>query len=119
MGDTKLNHQLGEFADVVQQAVPTAVIRYEPATDHRSYTVRFDRFQNAFPTWSPQHSVETGTAELAHYYRSDTASTHTPTVGWGPTDRRAHLLSLTSAGRIGPDLRWRPPTASTRQAPRI
>ncbi|GLP67162.1 NAD-dependent dehydratase [Streptomyces sp. TUS-ST3] len=119
VGDTKLNHQLGEFADMVQQAVPSASIRQEPATDHRSYSVRFDRFQDAFPRWSPQHSVERGIAELARYYRSDTTSMHTLAASWGSTDRRAHLLSLIAAGLVGQDLRWRPPTARTRQAPRI
>lgn len=113
VGDTKLNHRLGEFADMVQQAVPSAALRHEPATDHRSYTVRFDRFQDAFPAWSPQHGVETGTAELVRHYSSDTMGTHVPAAGWGSTDRRPHLLSLISAGLVGPDLRWRPTTAHT------
>ncbi|MER5201029.1 NAD-dependent epimerase/dehydratase family protein [Streptomyces sp. NPDC002755] len=78
VGDTNLNHRLDEVADVVRQAVPSAEIRYQPAADHRSYTVRFDRYREAFPGWSPQHTIEGGTEELVRYYRSDTTDSRLP-----------------------------------------
>ncbi|MDX3639702.1 SDR family oxidoreductase [Streptomyces sp. MB09-02B] len=105
VGCTTLNHKLDEVADMVRQAVPTAEIRHRPATDQRTYTVRFDRFRDAFPTWSPQRAVDDGAGELASFYGSEAARRQVPAVGWGSTDRLAHLLALSSADLIGPDLR--------------
>jgi nucleoside-diphosphate-sugar epimerase len=128
VGGTGLNHRLEEVAHVVQQAVPAADIHYEDATtDHRSYTVRFTRFRDAFPAWTPAYGIAEGAAQLVHYYGTAPATpcppgpgaaSYPPATGWGTTDRRAHLLALTAAHLLGRDLRRPAPEEYVRQVSR-
>ena len=107
VGRNEDNYRIRELADIVKETVPGCIIEYakDAGPDKRCYRVDSSKILKTLPSFKPQWNARKGAQELYDAYRK---------VGLrvedfeGPKYKRIdHIKKLLSAGRLGPDLRFR------------
>jgi nucleoside-diphosphate-sugar epimerase len=106
VGANEQNYCLEDVAELTREMCPQTHIRRIAGADQRSYKVRFDRFRQSFPEWSPLRNPANALSELSDVYREIFAGAPLVDGSWGVTDRYEHLLNLRRAGVVGPDFHW-------------
>ncbi len=106
VGATSENYRISEVAEIVEEVVPGARIRYaeDGGPDTRCYRVRCDRLPKVLPDFRPAWTVRRGVEELHAAYRA---------CGLTLADfessrflRIKHVKALQASGKLDEGLRW-------------
>ena len=117
VGATDENYRIRDVAQMVEEVVPGARIRFAEGAgpDLRCYRVNCDRLARSFPAARPRWTARQGIEQLHDAFRRHGVQA---AEFEGPRfHRKAHVLAQMAAGRLGRDLRWAAPQgAATRAA---
>lgn len=104
VGTTGENYQVREIAELVQAAIPDAVLKMPEAADGdtRSYRVDFGKFSDLFPDVRLTWDVPAGVVELAKAF-DEAEMTRTD---FGRYTRLSEIERLIGEGSLSSDLRW-------------
>ncbi|MGA8220479.1 MAG: NAD-dependent epimerase/dehydratase family protein [Candidatus Acidiferrales bacterium] len=69
VGDNRLNHTLGEVAQVIQRIIPGTRVEYVENSDRRNYRVRFDKIEKQIG-FRCRYSLEDGVREIKSAFES-------------------------------------------------
>jgi nucleoside-diphosphate-sugar epimerase len=107
VGRTEENYRIREVAEMVREAVPGSEVTYAEGAgpDLRNYRVDCGKLAGV-PGLELRWSVRQGVEELYRAFKEHGLDAADLT-GWR-FQRIARIGSLLEAGRLGPDLRWRP-----------
>jgi nucleoside-diphosphate-sugar epimerase len=112
VGRTEENYRVRELAEIVRQTVPGCAVAYaaDAGPDKRCYRVDCGKIARRVPGFQPQWDARRGARQLYQAYRA---------VGLTEADvnsPRYHRLRALrvhlESGHLGPDLRWRAPSAA-------
>lgn len=112
VGRTEENYQVCDLAEIVRRAVRGSRVEYAPdgAPDKRCYRVDCGKITRTLPAFRPKWNARRGVRQLAEGFR---AVKLTAEDLEGSRYQRLRMVNEhIDGGRLGPDLRWRPATAS-------
>ncbi|HXH08836.1 MAG TPA: NAD(P)-dependent oxidoreductase [Alphaproteobacteria bacterium] len=117
VGRTTENYRVRELADLVQEIVPSSVVRYAEGAspDLRNYRVDCSKIRQVLPKFQPQWTVREGIEELYEAYQR-----HGLTRDEFLSRRYLrikHVRALQSQGRLDAQLRWSSQTAALQASP--
>ena len=104
VGTTDENYQVREIAELVQAAIPDAVLTMPEAADGdaRSYRVDFGKFADLLPEIRLTWDVPAGVVELAKAFEEAEMTV----ADFGRYTRLSEIERLIGEGSLSPDLRW-------------
>jgi nucleoside-diphosphate-sugar epimerase len=105
-GAEELNHQVGELARIVVEAVPGCEleVRSEPGADRRTYKAHFGKFARTFPRFRFRWTPERGARELTEAFAS--IGLTEATFRDSRFTRLRWLRHLLATGAVDDSLRW-------------
>jgi nucleoside-diphosphate-sugar epimerase len=112
VGQSSENYQIRQVADIVQEVVPGAKIKYAEGggPDARCYRVSCEKIANMLPDFRPQWTVRRGIEQLYDAYRRH-GLTADELVGTKYV-RIKRIKQLQAEGRLDESLRWQAADAS-------
>jgi nucleoside-diphosphate-sugar epimerase len=116
VGITTENYQIREIAEIVEETVPGARIRYAPQAgpDKRSYRVDCSRISRVLPGFKPQWTARRGAVEL--YRRFDEIGLTVEDFEGPRYQRLAHLKHLMAQKMVDETFRLTPAAIAAAQA---
>jgi nucleoside-diphosphate-sugar epimerase len=108
VGRTGHDYRVSDLAEMVAAALPGTRVRIGDGArpDPRSYRVDCSRIAESVPSYRPRWTVEEGIRELVDAFGRE--GLRPEDVRGGRYVRLREIRRLVEAGRLGPDLRWRP-----------